>query len=400
MTNNFLHSILGTFILLKKIHRIFLFWLFITTIANAATSCQEHHCLAVVDAGSTGSRLHIYAYDVDKQNNPIKIEQVWSNKVKPGFASIEPSQAVVDTYLTNLFANSPEQNVPVYFYATAGMRLVSTVKQKIYYDALKQWAEKNTQSNVVIAKTITGREEGVFGWLAVNYKLGTLQSKDKPLLGVMDMGGASVQITFPAEQTNTINSNDLVSMDIYNRHITLFSHSFLGLGQTEMSHQYFNDSSCFSNDYPLPNGEIGTGNAQTCQHKVSKLINDVHQVRETISPALQGNKISDWYTISGLSTLVKNKPFNFEKNQFTSQDLLEIADNELCRTSWYTLLEQYPSNDYTYVNCLTSSYYYALLANGYGLEINQMIHYLSDEEEVDWTLGVVFSQLTHVPLAK
>ena len=374
----------------KKIYSIFLFWLFVTTIATASTtSCQEHYCLAVVDAGSTGSRLHIYAYDVDKQNNPINIEHVWSNKVKPGFASIEPSQAVVDTYLTNLFANSPEQNVPVYFYATAGMRLVSVAKQKSYYDALKQWAEKNRQSNVIIAKTITGREEGVFGWLAVNYKLGSLQSNNKPLVGVMDMGGASVQITFPAEQTNTINSNDLVSMDIYNRHITLFSHSFLGLGQTEMSHQYFNDSSCFSNDYPLPNGELGSGNAKICQQNVSKLINDVHQVRETASSALIGNRISDWYAISGLSALVKNKPFNFTNNQFTSQDLLEIADNELCQTSWYTLLEQYSSNEYAYVNCLTSSYYYALLANGYGLETNQTIHYLSDKEDVDWTLGVV-----------
>ena len=223
--------------MLRKFKVIFFFFSFISTVNASITPCHEHHCLAIVDAGSTGSRLHIYAYDLDEHSTPIKIEQVWSNKIKPGFATIEPSSTVINAYLNNLFAEAPEQNLPVYFYATAGMRLVSAPKQQVYYEALNQWFVTHAKFNLITARTITGREEGVLGWLAVNYKLGSLQSNNKPLVGVMDMGGASVQVTFPAGHADVIDSSDLVPVDIYNRHLTLFVHSFLGLGQTEMSHQ-------------------------------------------------------------------------------------------------------------------------------------------------------------------
>lgn len=373
----------------EKIKYVLLIGFFIVTFAHASAVCKTHHCVAIVDAGSTGSRLHIYAYDLDEQNHPIQINHLWSNKVKPGFAMIEPSQAVIDTYLTNLFDGAPEQNLPVYFYATAGMRLVSVPKQQLYYDTLNHWFSTNKQFKLVAAKTITGREEGVLGWLAVNYKIGALQSVNMPLVGVMDMGGASVQMTFPVPSLEQSDSKDAVTVDIYNRHIILFAHSFLGLGQTQMSHQYLNDTACFSHNYPLPNGETGTGDALRCQDDVSKLVNEVHQVNEIVHPALVKSQVSNWYVISGLSTLVKNKPYNFANEQFTSQALLTIADSDLCQLSWQTLLEQYPTNEYTYINCLTASYYYGLLVAGYGLSANQPIHYLSDSDDVDWTLGVL-----------
>ena len=230
-----------------------------SSFSNAAvqnTVCQQRHCLAVVDAGSTGSRLHIYAYDLDDKKRPVQIDQIWLNKVKPGFASIEPQN--IDAYLTNLFLEAPKQNIPVYFYATAGMRLVSQPKQQLYYQTLQQWFATQAPWMLQDAKTISGKQEGLFGWLAVNYKLGTLQSSDKPLVGTMDMGGASVQIALPVEQTDTMDPNDIVRLDTYDdRHITLFVHSFLGLGQTEVSHQYLNSSNCFSYDYPLPNEQSG-----------------------------------------------------------------------------------------------------------------------------------------------
>lgn len=375
--------------MLKKIKYACLLWSFFITFIHASVLCQTHHCVAIVDAGSTGSRLHIYAYDLDAHHYPTNITPIWSKKVKPGFATIESSNATVDTYLANLFDGAPEQNIPVYFYATAGMRLVSAPKQQLYYDAVNHWFATHTQFNLVIAKTITGREEGILGWLAVNYTIGALQSADKPLAGVMDMGGASVQVTFPAPALEHSQSKDVMYVDIYDRHITLFTHSFLGLGQTQMSNQYLNDAACFSNGYRLPNGEDGVGDAVRCQGHVSKLVNEVHQVNEIVYPTLVNSNVSTWYVISGLSTLVKNEPFNFPDEQFTSQTLLTTADNQLCQPLWQTLLEQYPMNEYIYSNCLTASYYYALLVNGYGLAANQPIHYLPDSKDVDWTVGVL-----------
>ncbi len=46
-------------------------------------SCKEHACIAVVDAGSTGSRIHLYAYDNDN-GTPENIKEVFSKKINPG----------------------------------------------------------------------------------------------------------------------------------------------------------------------------------------------------------------------------------------------------------------------------------------------------------------------------
>lgn len=45
--------------------------------------CERHHCTAIVDAGSSGSRIHLYSYDLDEQANPIRINNVYSKKSNP-----------------------------------------------------------------------------------------------------------------------------------------------------------------------------------------------------------------------------------------------------------------------------------------------------------------------------
>ncbi len=365
----------------------------LSTTANAdaqRTRCQQRHCIAIVDAGSTGSRVYVYAYDLDLNKTPIKVDKLWSNKIKPGIANIEPKN--IDAYLTHLFAQAPEQNIPVYFYATGGMRLVSQPKQQLHYNVIQKWFSTQSQWTLLDAKTITGKQEAIFGWLALNYKLGALQSTEIPLASVMDMGGASVQIAIPVEHTEAINHQNIVQIDVYDRHIKLFVHSFLGLGQTELSHHYFNNASCFPNEYPLPNEGRGQGDALTCQHDISKLINSVHDVNHIINPVITANPVITWYTLSGLGRLVKNKPFVFDNNQFTDRNMLKQANNELCKQSWQTLSTKYADTDYTYINCLTSAYYYALIVNGYGLQPDQVVNYMSDDDEPDWTLGAVLTQ--------
>ena len=370
---------------------IFVLLSLFSSFANAYSPvCQQRHCVAIVDAGSTGSRLHLYAYDIDDNQTPIDIEQKGSKKTTPGFGSLDPKH--VDTYLTTLFADAPEQNVPVFFYATAGMRLVPQTRQQHLYQAVQSWFTMHPEWRLQESKTISGKQEGVFGWLAVNYKLGTLQADNKPLVSVMDMGGASVQIVTPVEHTEAIAPNDTVQLDVYKRHLTLFVHSFLGLGQTEVAHHYLNATHCFPYDYLLPNESTGEGDAQACQQDISKLINSVHGVNQLVQPLLKANPPTSWYAVSGLGYLARNKALNFANHQFTNQDLLQQADNEFCHQLWPALSKQSEGNEYAFINCLSASYYYSLLVNGYGLHPNQLINFMPDEEEPDWTIGVVLQQ--------
>ncbi len=375
-----------------KMLRIFALLLYavlaVPTVYADAEICESHRCTAVVDAGSTGSRLHIYAYDIDETNTPVNIQDVWSKKVKPGFATIDPQQ--VDAYIAALLADAPVQSLPLYFYSTAGMRLLPQAKQKLYYQQLQQWFSQQPNWQLKEAKTITGKEEGTFDWLAVNYGLGTFSAASKTApVGVMDFGGASVQIVFPVDDESSLQSADKVELDINGRHLSLFVHSFLGLGQTEVSHQFLESSSCFSNDYPLPDGSTAQGDAVGCKNEISSLMNDVHGVNRLVQPVMQANPVDRWYVMGGIVNLVQEKMFHFDKDNLSNKGLLEQADQSVCHQPWDVLSQQFPDNDYLYGYCMFSAYYYALMVDGYGIIPEKNISYSTDDKNSDWTLGVV-----------
>lgn len=349
-------------------------------------SCTEHQCIAVVDAGSTGSRLHIFAYDLDETNTPFHISEIWSKKIKPGFATIEANQYTIDAYLTTLFSGAPAQHMPVYFYATAGMRLVPQTKQKIYYQEVQKWFSQTSDWQLMEAKTITGHDEALYDWLSVNYHIGTLQSASDPV-GVMDIGGASVQIVFPI-QKNTDNKGTPVELNLYGQHILLSVHSFLGLGQNEMTHQLLDTASCFSDGYPLSDGSSGQGDAFICEQEVSPLIK-MHKVKDEVQPTLSANHIKKWYAIGGFPNVAESKPFQFQNNQLTIQDLVQQANTLVCHQQWENLSNQFPNNEYIESYCLLPAFYYALMVEGYGLTANQTVNYVPSNQNLDWTLGVV-----------
>ncbi len=367
-------------------------WSVVFNVEAASTTCEQQSCVAVVDAGSTGSRLHIYSYDLDSNNNPILIHEQWSKKIKPGFATLDPTQQKIGVYLNDLFDTAPVQNMPVYFYATAGMRLLPDTKQRSYYQALEQWFSSQKQWQLMESKTITGGEEGVYGWLAVNYQLGNLSSSNAPLVNVMDMGGASVQVTLPVQDVEKIDSKDLFQVDVYGRHLVLFARSFLGLGQTLLSQQFINSENCFSNGYPLPSGGAGQGDALSCQQDISKFINQTHHVDSAVKPVIARNANNTWYAMGGVASLLDSPPVFFGSRQFTNQALLEKANTEACQRSWQDLLAENQNNDYLYGTCLFSSYYYALMVDGYGLQPEEPVNFIAAGQGLDWSLGVVLHQ--------
>ena len=356
---------------------------------NEPLDCEHHQCLGIVDAGSTGSRVHLYTYDLDEQKTPINIVEHWSKKIKPGLASLSPEQATINAYLTELFSDGPNvHSFPIYFYATAGMRLFPQSKQAGLYAYLSGWFDKQNQWKLLAAKTISGHDEGLYAWLAVNYQLGTLNNSSAALAGVMDMGGASVQIAFPTLDADQLTAQDIQVVDLYGRHFTVFVHSFLGLGQTEMTHQFLNHKNCFSSQYPLPDAGFAEGDALSCERDVAVLINSIHHVKGTVEPTLRMNNVPEWYVLGGASDMVKSKPFSLSSDAFNGQAIL-TQGNVLCHRDWNSLHGDFPSDDYLYGDCLFSAYYYALFVDGYGFSADQTLHTLPPEYNADWTIGAV-----------
>lgn len=366
---------------------VYSFFLLSLDVFASDTPCQSNPCMAVVDAGSSGTRLHIFSYELDNTNTPINIHEIWTKKNKPGISNLELT--AINNYFTNLFTDAPVNHIPVYLYATGGMRLLSANQQNQIYKQIDQWFTQQSDWTLQAAKTISGNDEALFDWLSVNYQLGTLQSANTQSIGVMDMGGASVQIAFPIK-TSEPTQGKFAKLMLYGQSIKLYTHSFLGLGQNEMSHQFLNFPACFEDNYPLPDGGMGKGDAEACAQQVSFLLNNVHEVNQQVQPLLQTNQIDAWYTIGGgINNLITNKPFQFDNDTFTNQSMLEQANKDICQQPWDALNEQYSNNEYLYMYCLLPSYYYSLMVKGYGISPEQTIHLLPGNSGIDWSLGVV-----------
>jgi hypothetical protein len=357
---------------------------------SSSIVCPKNQCVAVVNAGNSGSRLHIYSYEKDASNTPVKIKNVFSKKIEPGFASIGLSQKAINQHLSLLFSDVADRNIPVYFYATSGMRMLNFSRQQAYYAKLTKWFAMQPQWQLVVARTLKSREEALYGWLAVNYELGALTSPSAPLVGVVDTGSASLQIAFPVKDGQSINPDDYINIDIYGRHVALFAHGFLGLGQDEIRKQYLDNGVCFPKHYPLPNGAAAGGDFQLCEKRMAPLINGVHQVDSTVKSVIQSNPEQTWYIIGGISAMLQERPFTFERSAFTTQAFSEKANRQLCQQDWSILGIIYPENKHIFAGCLNASYFYSLFVEGLGINLEQSIHYIPKKISTnDWTLGVV-----------
>ncbi|CAG0883208.1 unnamed protein product, partial [Darwinula stevensoni] len=250
-----------------------------TTWAMSPSECI--HYAVMVDAGSSGSRVYLYCWpehsgvrhhllDIRALKNPETKEPL-HKRLTPGLSTYgsDPSKAM--DYISPLL-NFAMENIPkekhletsLYILATAGMRLLPQKQQDAIFEVLRTEIPKKypfhfPSSNV---ETIGGKQEGFFQWLAINYAMGTLgrfvtrgpikQSLRRPTVGIMDMGGASMQIAFevppeePSEEVLRDNDKEAQLMEvnigafdddptlIYRVYVT----TFLGFGANEKLAHY------------------------------------------------------------------------------------------------------------------------------------------------------------------
>ena len=339
--------------------------------------------IVVIDAGSTGTRVHVYDYTKNATKD-FNITQRYSYKITPGLGQIFSSKASVDAYLDLLMKSVPRSNISsVYFYATAGMRILPVKVQNSYYSYVKQWFSSNYQTSYQEVKTISGADEGIYDWLSVNHQLGLLTNNNVSQVGVMDLGGTSVQIVFP---TNKKNAN--VTINALDKTWYLNSHSFLGLGQTQVKQQLIEHRSCYSQKYPLLNGEYADGNSQECIRALNALVNEVHQVRPIMKRSFSGVLPKRWYVMGSITYTANAEVLQYDSQHLTARSLLDTANASVCMQNWDWLSSQYPQDKQLDSYCLYSSYYYALIANGFGVDENQTLEQLDDNALSDWTIGV------------
>lgn len=229
----------------------------------------------VLDAGSSGTRVHVYRWldnavarklssDKDVKSLPeIKTKQEWTKKIQPGVSSFaDRPELIGPDHLAELLKHAREivpddavRDTPVFLLATAGMRLLPNLERQLLLDQVCSYARANSDFLLpdcdVHIQVIPGVTEGLYGWVATNYLLGSFDEpkghdhgKGHHTYGFLDMGGASAQIAFAPNMTETDkHANDLTLLRLRNvdgspQEYRVFVTSWLEFGVREARRRY------------------------------------------------------------------------------------------------------------------------------------------------------------------
>ena len=257
----------------------------------------------VIDCGSSGSRVFVYKWDpLELQDNIDKtIRQITAHrdrikeeggkvcheidcpvvkKVEPGISDyISSPEKAADqmedllNFADNFIPKAKKQETVLYIYATAGLRMEKASERTRLLSIIRRRISKNFLYQLENPDVISGESEGLYAYIAINSIKGTLcpeksHQKQKPKsVAVMDMGGGSLQIVIPMNesQVKTMNERFQDKTDILasslNTHIEkidyltcgtapkyVFIKTWLGIGANKARRRY--------EDYILKEGEV------------------------------------------------------------------------------------------------------------------------------------------------
>lgn len=169
----------------------------------------------IFDAGSSGSRVHVFCFDHNLQLLHIGKDLELFKQLKPGLSAYanDPREAANSllTLLDQAQSVVPKDlrpKTPVRVGATAGLRaLKGDASDRILQavrDLLKHRSTlKYEPSGVAV---IDGTQEGSYQWVTINYLLGNLGKEYSNTVGVVDLGGGSVQMAYAISETDVANA--------------------------------------------------------------------------------------------------------------------------------------------------------------------------------------------------
>lgn len=209
----------------------------------------------MIDAGSTGSRIHVYRFNncgsTPELENEV-FEQTAKKEGGSGLSSFkedaEGAARSLDPLMDVAVKSVPDEYkscTPVAVKATAGLRLLGPEMSNNILDAVRRRLETAYPFSVVSKEKngiqiMDGSDEGVYAWITTNYLLGKIGGPDDtPTAAVFDLGGGSTQIvyqpTFEKSKAGGMperlaEGDHKYELKFGGREFELYQHSHLGFG--------------------------------------------------------------------------------------------------------------------------------------------------------------------------
>ncbi|KAI4126848.1 MAG: hypothetical protein LQ338_003521 [Usnochroma carphineum] len=211
----------------------------------------------MIDAGSTGSRIHVYRFNNCGATPELEHEDFKMTEKKEGGSGLssykedaEGAAKSLDVLMDVAMQTVPDKLKscsPVAVKATAGLRKLGDDLSKKILAAVRTRLETKYPFPVVSeemggVQVMDGKDEGVYAWITTNYLLGKIGGPDKsPTAAVFDLGGGSTQIVFeptfksPSKgmPEKLAEGDHKYKLKFGGRDFDLYQHSHLGYGLME-----------------------------------------------------------------------------------------------------------------------------------------------------------------------
>ncbi len=367
----------------------------------------QESLMAVVDAGSSGSRIYLYKTTPD--DSFIKINELFTDKNVPhelswydgnrgadsapgnaGASGIQPLLSAMAAYMHSNGITKDQVRVSVL--ATAGMRMVDARTVGAIYQSVKTTIANN---GFLIRQvdTLSGQNEGLYAWADVNYMMKNFEI-NAPTKGIIEIGGASSQIAFVTSDKKGSNVTNIKINGVY---YPVFSVSYLGLGLNQARRAMINDqasgdvhaSVCYPNnttgspatyDANVDSIRISSTGSQfsalACHDVFSKMIT---QLSASASNGYPVTKISSLGSFDTTQFLGLSAAYNLLRDwgslrTANPQKTLENAVATTCSgaNAWPRVLAQYKniSNVFSQNGCANASYLNAYIYGPQSLGIH------------------------------
>lgn len=239
----------------------------------------------ICDAGSTGTRMYLFSHvSVGHTDGTAEVKDLQTKvigKIKPGVHSYAEKPADAVKPLMTLF-DKVSKEIPkkhwarttVTIYATGGLRQMKKDDQEKVIQAIRKGLADHDEYPFQGLKMsiLSGHDEGAYAILTVNYLGGRVDSelkmtqkgREKNLLGVLDLGGASTQIAIPPMHLEETRE--------FEKQVEVRSYASFGMEQVRERIDQFavskdmKTSPCYFKGYKVPGHNLeGTGNAEECR---------------------------------------------------------------------------------------------------------------------------------------
>ncbi|XP_047998920.1 nucleoside diphosphate phosphatase ENTPD5 isoform X3 [Leguminivora glycinivorella] len=416
---------------------------------------SERHYSVIIDAGSSGSRVLAYKFRVPftldqglaKLYNVLNeiiakyipldtrfkklfgqpnldLEEEYFEQSKPGLSSFADDPAKGADTIVQLIKKAEfltplekRRNTPLIIRATAGLRLLPQEKARKLLEAVSNAVGKLGYDTRAGIEIMDPADEGIFIWYTINllHRSPTHGPfhyiMEGETMAALDLGGGSTQITYQLTPQDAfkVPSKDLHVVPTSSANLTVYTHSYLGLGMLAARRGIFksesgNDSvdivsSCVE---PIVSGEKWT--YANVEYTISGASRPANMKREAAFERCY--KIVTSYVKATLDWEPKHPPkgkvaaMSFFYEVAADAGLIDVMKGGTISVSAYrqaALRACGASNVEQPFACIDLSFCLALLQQGYKIPDHSPVSLFKkvNGHEVSWALGLAYTSVVN-----